>query len=87
MTTTPNLGLTLMTASQAQKEVVFNKFLVAFDALFRGVVLSMTLNTPPAIAEPRRHLCRGVRRHGRVDGLGQRHRRSITTAGSSSRRR
>ena len=47
MANSPTLGLTMMSASQAQKEVVFNEFLIAMDALFRGVVLSSTLNVPP----------------------------------------
>lgn len=46
MSVTPNLGLTLMSASQAQKEVVFNEAIIAFDAVFRSVVISIT-NTPP----------------------------------------
>jgi hypothetical protein len=37
-----------MSASQAQKEVVFNEALLAFDSLFRGVVISAALSTPPA---------------------------------------
>ena len=47
MTTSPTLGLTLMTASQAAKEVLFNEFLLAFDSLYRGVVISSTLTSPP----------------------------------------
>jgi hypothetical protein len=38
----------MMAASQAQKEVVFNEFLIAMDALFRGVVISATLTAPPS---------------------------------------
>ena len=45
--TTPILGLSLMTTSQAQKEVVFNELAIAFDALFKGSVLDTTLTTPP----------------------------------------
>ena len=48
MSTSPILGLTLMTASQAQKEVVFNEFLIAMDALFRGSVLDGSLHIPPS---------------------------------------
>lgn len=48
MTTSPTLALTLMTASQSQKEVLFNELLLAFDTLFRGVVISSTLATPPS---------------------------------------
>ena len=48
MANSPTLGLTLMSASQAQKEVVFNEFLIAMDALFKGVVISSTLSSPPA---------------------------------------
>jgi hypothetical protein len=45
---TPNLGLTLMSASQAQKETVFNNLAIAFDALFKGSVISAAVTTPPA---------------------------------------
>ena len=48
MSNSPILGLTMMSASQAQKEVVFNNFLIAMDALFRGSVLDTTLSAPPA---------------------------------------
>jgi len=48
MANSPTLGLTLMSASQAQKEVVFNEFLLAIDSLFRGVVINSTLTTPPS---------------------------------------
>ena len=47
MSTSPVLGLTLMSASQAQKETVFNEFLIAMDALFKGSVLSAALSAPP----------------------------------------
>jgi hypothetical protein len=47
MSVSPVLGLTLMSASQAQKEAVFNALLIAMDSLFRGSVLSATLATPP----------------------------------------
>jgi hypothetical protein len=47
MPNSPILGLTMMSASQAQKEVVFNNFLIAMDALFRGSVLDTTLTAPP----------------------------------------
>ena len=46
MATSPTLQLTLMSASQAQKEVVFNEFLIAMDALFRGVAISAALSAP-----------------------------------------
>jgi hypothetical protein len=36
-----------MSSSQAQKEAVFNNAIVAFDALFKGSVISLALNTPP----------------------------------------
>ncbi len=52
MSNSPVLGLTLMSASQAQKETVFNEFLIAMDSLFRGSVLSASLNTPPASPNP-----------------------------------
>jgi len=45
---TPNLGLTLMSASQAQKDTVFNNLAIAFDALFKGSVISAAVTTPPA---------------------------------------
>lgn len=48
MANSPTLGLMMMSASQSQKEVVFNEFLIAMDALFRGVALSSTLTAPPA---------------------------------------
>lgn len=48
MTVTPVLGLTLMSANMAQKEVVFNEAIVAFDALFRGSVISASLTADPA---------------------------------------
>lgn len=48
MANSPILNLLMMSASQAQKETVFNNFLIAMDALFRGSVLNTTLNTPPA---------------------------------------
>ena len=47
MATSPILGLTLMSSAQAQKEVVFNNFLIAMDALFKLSVISMSLTTPP----------------------------------------
>src|SRR3954453_20013198 len=47
MPNSPILGLTMMSASQAQKEVVFNNFLIAMDALFKGSVLDSTLTAPP----------------------------------------
>jgi hypothetical protein len=48
MTTTPVLNLTLMAPNMAQKEVVFNEAIVAFDALFRGSVISASLTADPA---------------------------------------
>lgn len=47
MTVTPKLGLTMMAANMAQKEVVFNEFIVAFDALFAGSAISFALTAPP----------------------------------------
>ena len=38
----------LMSASQAQKETVFNNLAIAFDALFKGSVISAAVTTPPA---------------------------------------
>ena len=42
MANSPTLGLTLMSASQAQKEVVFNQAIIAFDALFTSQDLGFT---------------------------------------------
>ena len=52
MPNTPNLNLTMMSASQAQKEVVFNQAIIAFDALFKGSVIDVTLTNPPATPNP-----------------------------------
>ena len=48
MATTPHLALTLLSASQAQKEVVVNEFMIAMDALFAGTAISAALSTPPS---------------------------------------
>lgn len=46
LTTTPRLGIQLMASNMAAKEMVFNEAVLAFDALFAGVVLAMQ-TTPP----------------------------------------
>ena len=68
MSNSPILGLTLMSASQAQKEVVFNNFLIAMDALFRGSVLDTTLSDAARLAQSRRRLCHRRRGQRRVVG-------------------
>ncbi|HVT37350.1 MAG TPA: DUF2793 domain-containing protein [Nevskiaceae bacterium] len=45
---TPRLDFSLMSASQAQKEVTFNDAMRALDVLVQGRVLDMDLATPPA---------------------------------------
>jgi hypothetical protein len=48
MTTTPNLALAYLVASQAQKEVTHNDALNDLDSLAQLSVIDRTLNTPPA---------------------------------------
>lgn len=48
MTTSPNLALAYLIASQAQKEVTHNEALNDLDALAQASVIDRTLNTPPA---------------------------------------
>ena len=48
MTTTTNLGITLVEASQAQKEVTINDGFICLDALMGNAVLDKDLATPPA---------------------------------------
>jgi len=48
MTTSPNLSLVYLSASQAQKEVTHNEALNDLDALVQLSVASRTLTTPPA---------------------------------------
>jgi hypothetical protein len=48
MSDTPNLGVTLLEAAQAQKHVTVNDALSRLDALVHLAVLSRTLATPPA---------------------------------------
>jgi hypothetical protein len=43
----PRLGVLLMASAMAQKEIVFNEAIIAFDALFAGSVLSLAVTTPP----------------------------------------
>ena len=50
MATTLNLGIPLVDASQAQKEVTINEAFRAFDAIFRGTVEDKDLATPPTNA-------------------------------------
>ncbi len=47
MTTTPNLGITLVVQSQQQKEVTINAALNRVDVLLNGNVLDKDLATPP----------------------------------------
>ncbi len=47
MTNTSNLGMTLLEASQAQKEVTINEALVCLDALIFSAVIDKDLATPP----------------------------------------
>ena len=47
MTTTTNLGITLLDASQAQKEITINQALVCFDAISVGSVADKDLAAPP----------------------------------------
>ncbi len=48
MTTSPNLGLSYLAASQAQKEVTHNEALSELDALVQLSVISRALSAPPA---------------------------------------
>lgn len=48
MTTTTNLGITLLEQAQAQKEVTINEAFTAFDALINGSVADKDLTLPPA---------------------------------------
>lgn len=48
MVTTPNLGMTLLEASQAQKEVTINEALHRLDTIILGAVLDKDVATPPA---------------------------------------
>ncbi len=48
MTTTPNLALAYIVASQAQKEVTHNSALNDLDALAQLTVIDTTISTPPA---------------------------------------
>lgn len=48
MTDSPNLGLPLMEAAQAQKHVTHNEALVLLDALTQISVADMAANTPPS---------------------------------------
>ena len=48
MTTTPNLALTYIASSQAQKEVTHNQALNDIDFLTKSSVIDYTINTPPA---------------------------------------
>ena len=47
MTTTNNYGLTLLEASQAQKEVTINEAFGVLDAVLKGSVLDKDLAPPP----------------------------------------
>ncbi|WP_210260994.1 DUF2793 domain-containing protein [Enterovirga aerilata] len=48
MSETPNLGLPLLAAAQAQKHVTHNEALLALDALVHCAVLDRDLSAPPA---------------------------------------
>jgi hypothetical protein len=48
MTDSPNIGLPLMEAAQAQKHVTHNEALVLLDALMQISVANMAANTPPS---------------------------------------
>ncbi|MFM9889791.1 MAG: DUF2793 domain-containing protein [Rickettsiales bacterium] len=48
MTTTTNLGITLLEQAQAQKEVTINEAITALDALISGAVADKDLSAPPA---------------------------------------
>lgn len=47
MATTPNLGITLLAASQSQKEVTVNEAILIFDAVVGGGIIDKDLATPP----------------------------------------
>lgn len=47
MATTTNLALTLLEASQAQKEVTINEALMCLDAMIGSAVTSRSISTPP----------------------------------------
>lgn len=47
MTTTPNLGITLIEASQNQKEVTMNEALIKIDASINSNIIDKDLSTPP----------------------------------------
>jgi hypothetical protein len=47
MTTTPNLGITLVEQSQSQKEVTVNQAILTLDAVLGGGVIDKDLATPP----------------------------------------
>ncbi len=49
MTTTTTYGITLLEASQAQKEVTINEAFALIDTVLKGVVLDKDLSTPPAM--------------------------------------
>ena len=48
MSETPNLGLPLLAAAQAQKHVTHNEALLALDALVQCAVLDRDLGAPPS---------------------------------------
>lgn len=47
MATTPNLSLTLLEASQSQKEVTMNEALFRIDSVLNSGIIDRDLNTPP----------------------------------------
>lgn len=50
--TTPRLGLALLQAGQAQKEMTHNEALTLIDALLGGAVEAVGTNTPPSTPAP-----------------------------------
>lgn len=60
MTTTPNLGITLVEQAQAQKEVTVNNAILTLDAVIGGGVIDKDLATPPGSpAEGDRYIVAG----------------------------
>ena len=50
MADTPNLGLPLLQAAQAQKHVTMNEALVRMDGLGQLSLVSVAVSTPPGVA-------------------------------------
>lgn len=47
MTTTPKLGIQMMSTNMAQKEMVFNEAIIALSSVVAGSVISNSVTTPP----------------------------------------